>query len=153
MKSEQAIHLVSCLDLAEKRNPNQLDNTGTGPAIGLSLSACIRDIVDGRVSPDQVLGIAASIEARSEEEFKGVTAKYVENFWGTTLGEDVANKYGALALSMYNGGLIIQPRLLIPEKYPSGILRESGNWVFPNEQLDRELGARILSLSSEVFGQ
>ena len=74
--------------------------------IGLSLSHCIRDILDGLVSLDKVLRISAGTKIVTDEDLDYVIAVYRDTYW--TRDPDRAER---IARAMFSQGLIDQPRV------------------------------------------
>lgn len=72
---------------------------------GLSLSLCIRDMIEGRVDPDEVAEIRAGTFIDSQESLEGVIAGYQQYFW-----KHDPERARELVLEFFNEGLIDQPR-------------------------------------------
>lgn len=75
------------------------------PLVGLSLSFCIMDIVEGRVSLDQVERIIAGTCARTAEDWDHVVGVYRLAYWGKD--PDRAER---IARTMIKLGKVDQPR-------------------------------------------
>lgn len=75
--------------------------------IGLSLSFCVADIINGLVNIDDVAFIVSGTRIRNSEDLSDVFATYARNYWDNLpqLGVSVATR-------LYEEGKIIQPRLL-----------------------------------------
>lgn len=73
---------------------------------GLSLSLCIRDIIEKRVPLEQVLKIVARTAARNEEDWIFVIRDYGEDFWGAN-PEEAAR----IAWELIRSGRVEQPSL------------------------------------------
>jgi hypothetical protein len=77
--------------------------------IGFSLGRCVRDIVNGSVSIDDVAFIIAATNIHSEEQLKNVIQDYMyrgdDYLYG--LDEDVCQ---AVALDLWSTNKILQPR-------------------------------------------
>ena len=88
--------------------------------IGTSLGRCLRSILIGEVSKDDVLLIITRTKAETFEQFIGVVKTYFEdggNFTSPTPAEyDIAVKpwheVELLATDLYNSGKIHQPRIV-----------------------------------------
>lgn len=74
--------------------------------IGLSLSFCIADIINGRVNRDDVLYIITGTRIRNVNEFNRVLDSYEDCYWTTnpSLGRKIATDF-------YNRGMLLQPRI------------------------------------------
>lgn len=88
--------------------------------IGLSLSLCVRDIVEGRVELDDVEYIIAGTKISNENEFNEVCEDYKQYYW--THNPSVGK---AIAEHLWNKKKILQPRLynFEPPKIDKGIWR------------------------------
>lgn len=75
--------------------------------IGLSLSYCVADIVNGLVDRNDVAYIIAGTRIRSKADLDGALAVYSFFYWDKNpeLGK-------VIALDFYHRGLLLQPRLL-----------------------------------------
>ena len=49
--------------------------------IGLSVSLCITDIINGHVNVDDVVKIIGSTRARNDDEWNAIIEIYKENYW------------------------------------------------------------------------
>jgi len=92
--------------------------------IGLSLSFCIRDIVEGKVAVEDVRFISAGTCARSKEDWLEVLNSYEKNYWYKQPLECIK-----LAQQFIVEGRIIQPRL--EDQRPCG-----GGGVYPSYWCD-----------------
>lgn len=113
--------------------------------IGLSLSRCIRDIVEGRVEPESVLVIIArtDFDPNVEEQWKdiwegytGYSSRSAPEWRG--LDEDTVL---TCVMYLYNEGKIHQPRQFgaYPRRLPY-------NWlevVLPSIELENNAAARL----------
>jgi hypothetical protein len=114
--------------------------------VGLSLSRCIRDIVDGRVDIADVLVIIArtDFDPRKDDQWTGIWQGYGG---GGTLGGSWSNPewndYGpereadfrGVALELYESGRLHQPRQF--GAYPRRLGYYWLETVLPTEELDR----------------
>jgi hypothetical protein len=73
--------------------------------IGLSLSFCIRDIIEGRVNEEDVICIISNTKITNMDEFDSCCDMYCKVYW-------LSNQRRALYLAMkyWQQGRIIQPR-------------------------------------------
>lgn len=74
--------------------------------VGLSLSFCVRDILDGKVAIEDVAFISANTKCSLLEHWNGVLESYCNIYWRTN-----PNEGERIARHFINAGLIIQPRL------------------------------------------
>jgi hypothetical protein len=77
--------------------------------IGFSYGRCIRDIVNGEVSIDDVAFIIAATAIREEEQLARVVNEYTTR-WDYLAGLD-EEKCHAVALQLWQEGKVLQPRL------------------------------------------
>jgi hypothetical protein len=77
--------------------------------IGFSLGRCVRDIVNGLVKIDDVGWIIASTNIQSEEQLQLVIQSY--SYEPKYLGGLVEDDCQQVALTLYNSGRILQPRM------------------------------------------
>ncbi len=89
--------------------------------IGLSLSFCVADIINGLINRDSVDYIIAGTRIRNGEEFKEVLDKYAPLYWSEDpeLGKEIATVF-------YNRGMVLQPRI-IGGKAPH--IANSSHWL------------------------
>jgi hypothetical protein len=75
--------------------------------IGLSLSFCISDIINGRVDKNDVSFIISGTRIMCDHDLSEVIATYAKYNWQTNpeLGMEIARQF-------YNRGMILQPRVL-----------------------------------------
>lgn len=75
--------------------------------IGLSLSYCVSDIINGRVALADVAFIVSGTRIRDAEDLADVLDTYARNYWSNLpqLGRSVA-------MELWDAGKIIQPRVL-----------------------------------------
>lgn len=75
--------------------------------IGLSLSYCVNDIINGRVDKNNVMFIIAGTRINCERELNDVLENYAKYYWydNPELGMEIAR-------DLYNQGLILQPRVM-----------------------------------------
>ncbi|MBU0978490.1 hypothetical protein KKF92_01540 [Patescibacteria group bacterium] len=94
---------------AEKK-PSRFEDGKETPSnaqvVGLSLSFCVRDIMDGEVQEQDVIQIISSTYARSPQEWDEVIARYKQNYWHVdpTKGEEICRR-------LLVAGKILQPRV------------------------------------------
>jgi hypothetical protein len=114
--------------------------------IGLSLSRCVRDIVDGRVNINDVLLIIArtDFDPRNSEQWTGIWQGYGG---GQTLGSAWSNpewnNYGPereleflnVTLELYESGRLFQPRQV--GAHPRRLGYYWLETVLPSDELDR----------------
>lgn len=81
--------------------------------IGLSLSLCIADVLDGEVVQSDIEYIVSGTCAGNLEVFQGVLADYAKAYWRKAPGEGVR-----IALELYHAGKIHQPRLENSNHFP-----------------------------------
>jgi hypothetical protein len=74
--------------------------------IGLSLSKCIKDVIDGLVKTEDIKCIIARTRIRNTPELVGVVDSYCKLWWKK---DPVLGRY--LAYMFWDTGKIIQPRL------------------------------------------
>lgn len=77
--------------------------------IGFSLGRCVRDIVNGSVSIDDVAFIIAATNIHSEEQLKNVIQDYMYRDDDYLYGLDV-DRCQAISLDLWNTNKILQPR-------------------------------------------
>lgn len=75
--------------------------------IGLSLSFCVSDIINGLVDKYDVAYIIAGTRIRNNEEFKNVLDTYSGIYWNENPEEGKK-----IATDFYNSGRLLQPRIL-----------------------------------------
>jgi|HubBroStandDraft_5_1064220.scaffolds.fasta_scaffold259211_3 hypothetical protein len=91
--------------------------------VGLSLSFCVRDIIEGKVSLDDVAFIYSGTKAETAEHWDGLIYMYSLNYWSTNPSEGER-----LARHFIDNGLIIQPRLE-GKVLRWGPRRSRDNWI------------------------
>lgn len=74
--------------------------------IGLSLSFCIREMVDGKVDPNKVTKIIANTCCRTEDDWQVAFERYRKVLW-----EKKPDECEALARQWIAEGKVEQPRL------------------------------------------
>jgi hypothetical protein len=92
--------------------------------IGLSLSICIKDIIEGRRSKDEVHYIVSDTSFRNETEFQEVLDTYKKSYWRRS--PEVAE---SIAREFFEEGKIWQPKLH-NEEHPRA---SYGFWVITPE--------------------
>lgn len=103
--------------------------------IGFSFGRCIRDIVNGIVSYDDVAWIIASTAMRDEDSVKYVIDDYLyRNDYLLGLDE---SKCMDIGLRLYNEGKVLQPRLQGVHRHQTP---ENALWadMYPTEVADHE---------------
>lgn len=73
---------------------------------GLSLSFCIRDIIEGRVEADDVAEIRAGTYIATEEDLEDVIRSYQRLYWGAD-----PERAAQLVREFFAEGIVVQPRL------------------------------------------
>jgi hypothetical protein len=78
--------------------------------IGLSLSYCVADIINGIVDKNEVAFIICGTNIRCNHDLEDVLNTYARYYWDNTsesteLGKSVAREF-------YNRGMLLQPRVL-----------------------------------------
>lgn len=89
--------------------------------IGLSLSFCVQDILDGKVAEQDVLCIVSGTKAATQEDWAKLLQGY-EIYWHKNVGE----AYN-IAVRLRESGRIVQPRLNGQE--PPNIAASLGHWL------------------------
>lgn len=100
----------------------------SGNLIGLSLSFCIRDVVEGKVNIEQVEKIYSSTRAETDERLTELMRLYKEVYWrkDPERGERIAR-------AMFAQGLIIQNRL---QQGQEDVATDITNGVWVNSEAD-----------------
>lgn len=96
--------------------------------IGLSLSLCIRDVLEGKVAQSDIEHIVAGTCAGNLEAFQEVLAGYAEGYWRKAPEEGVR-----IALELYHAGKVRQPRLENSNHFPVRANRVS--WVQSEDEI------------------
>ena len=94
---------------------------GTQFWIGLSVSSCIKDIIQGKVKEEHVLWIIAGIKVKTQEDYDYVSNIYSKSYWydDPEMGKLIFSRF-------WNGGKILMPRLKDDDNFPSISL---GHWI------------------------
>jgi len=87
--------------------------------IGLSLSYCVRDIINGEVKLEDVEKIIAGTYIDSPDALEEVLEKYSQTYWKAD-----PLKGRAISLQLFKSGKVEQPRL---ERKPGFDISE-GHW-------------------------
>ena len=89
--------------------------------IGLSLTYCIRDIIEDKITVDQVVCIITGTKLHSDEEWDRVLRGSAEAHWKK-------NPVAGMMIARYfkDKDLLIQPRLLGEHRY---ICADEGHWL------------------------
>lgn len=74
--------------------------------VGLSLSLCVRDILQGKVKETEVKEIITNTKITSPEEMKKVFDLYKNSYW-----EENPEECEAIAWRLFTAGKIRQPRI------------------------------------------
>lgn len=82
--------------------------------IGLSLSNCIKDVLDGKVAQSDIELIVAGTCAGNLETFQEVLAGYAASYWSKAPEDGIR-----IALELYHAGKICQPRIANTDHFPS----------------------------------
>jgi hypothetical protein len=85
-------------------------------AVGLSLSICVRDIVEGKIHESRVPLIVAGTRAETPEQFAECLAFYADTYWHPRrselgLGTDFTAECVRTAWMFWDEGRIVQPRV------------------------------------------
>lgn len=75
--------------------------------IGLSLSYCIKDLINGRVDKNDVMFIVSGTRIMCKHDLDCVLANYAKYEW-----QENPENAMSLARELYNRGMIIQPRVM-----------------------------------------
>ena len=108
--------------------------------VGLSYSACLIDIIEGKVKSDDVLIIIArtDFDPHIDEQWKEVWNGYIDRIWYEY--KDRESDFRGETLLLYNSGKIHQPR-----KYGQYQYRSRYNWLetcLPNSELTTNPAAK-----------
>lgn len=95
--------------------------------IGLSVSFCIKAMVDGTVDPNSVDYIIAGIRCENEDDWSRLIDLYNSTYWS-----DCSDQAEKLLKRFRDEGRIIQPRLHGNEHYP---MIADGIWVDNEDQI------------------
>ena len=87
--------------------------------IGLSLSQCIKDIIEGKVKEESVVKIITRTCARNEEEWGMLIYIYQKKYWSNN-----ADQAREICLRLRNAGKIEQPRIKNERIYSL----DNGHW-------------------------
>ena len=94
--------------------------------IGISLSFCVRDIIEGKVQIEDVKEIVAGCRCEDNRDFYSLLERYAENYWYDNPG------FGKnVAIQLWEDNKIIMPRLINNDHYPM-LCDRNGNlrhWV------------------------
>lgn len=96
--------------------------------IGLSLSLCIKDVLDGKFALSDIEHIVAGTCAGNLEAFQGVLADYTKTYWSKAPEEGIQ-----IALELYHAGKVHQPRLENPDHFP--LLLNKLHWVQSEDEI------------------
>lgn len=88
--------------------------------IGLSLSACVKDICTGKVTYEQVEKIISATALQTQEDIEYMLQSYCESYW-----KNFPSQAEMIALRLMSEGKVTQPRL---EGKPCPDIRK-GHWV------------------------
>lgn len=97
--------------------------------IGLSLSFCVLDLVNGKVDWKDVDYIITSTNCPTVKAWLYVVDSYQETYWK----ECKFSAVGA-ATRLLDGGMIRQPRLLDTNHFPN--LNNTGHWVESEDEIE-----------------
>ena len=123
--------------------------------IGLSYSRCVRDIVDGKVSIDNVLVLITrtDFDPRDDEQWSGIWSGYgggTENEYNHGFfsqsnpewaGYHEEDKFRSISIMLYDDGKMHQPRQFgaRPQRRPEIWLEA----VLPNSELEKNPAAKM----------
>lgn len=102
--------------------------------VGLSLSFCVKDIMDGKVHIDDVQFITTGTYATSSSDWDEVINVYRKAYWYSD-----PDHGEAIARRLINDGLILQPRL----EGNRPLFKGNGKWVPVAEYNQIARGASI----------
>jgi hypothetical protein len=116
--------------------------------IGLSYSRCVRDIVDGKVSIDDVLVIISrtDFDPNNAEQWQDIWQGYHQRGgwsnpeWGHYAEED-EDRFRSVSIELWETGKLHQPR-----KFGAHPQRRPEIWleaVLPSEELEKNPAAKI----------
>ena len=122
--------------------------------IGLSYSRCVRDIVDGKVSIDDVLVLITrtDFDPRDDEQWSGIWIGYgggtpiaSRGFFGHSnpewAGYEDEEQFRSVSIELWERGLLHQPR-----KFGAHPARRPEIWleaVLPNSELEKNPSAKM----------
>lgn len=92
------------------------------PMIGMSLSLCVQDVLNGKVALSDIEQIVAGTSAPDLDVFKTVLDGYAESYWSKAPEQGVR-----IALELYHAGKVCQPRLANANHFP--VLQNKVHWV------------------------
>lgn len=97
--------------------------------IGLSLSFCIKDILNGKVNLDNVAGIFTSTMIKSDDDLIMVIDLYCDTYWANPLEDDIDTFARATEVvrELMSSGRIFQPRVMGLEAV--NFANYGGHWV------------------------
>jgi hypothetical protein len=111
--------------------------------IGLSYSRCVRDIVDGKVSIDDVLVLITrtDFDPNDDTQWKGIWEGYhwSNPEWGNYPDED-EDKFRSVSIELWESGKLHQPR-----KFGAHLSRRPEFWletVLPSSELETNPAAK-----------
>lgn len=90
---------------AEQSAPKELREAKPNSLVGLSLSLCVRDILEGKVKEEEVKEIIAGTKADTPESIEKVIREYQETSW-----QEKPEEGAAIAKRLFKAGKISQPR-------------------------------------------
>jgi hypothetical protein len=104
--------------------------------IGLSLSLCVRDLLEGKVRLEDVELVIAGTRAMTMSQFDDMLESYTKDYWrGDPCGKFIA-RY------LFEKGKLFQPREFNPD---AELSIAYGYWVRSNGWLlDRQLKAQVI---------
>jgi len=100
----------------------------SGKMIGLSVSFCIKDIVEGRMRIEDVQKIIGGITARTPECIEEVISQYKKSYW-----LEYPDKAEAIFRRLLAERKIEQPRLVNDQHFP--MLTNHVRWVESEDQI------------------
>ena len=93
--------------------------------IGLSLSWCVKDIIEGKVELDEVEKIICGTRIENPQHFEQVCEHYCAYYWEHNRGRAVL-----IASKLFNSGKLDQPRVR-GEEPPNTC---EGHWIVDGKQ-------------------
>jgi len=96
--------------------------------IGLSASLCVKDILEGKVNPDQVEKIISGISASDERSIDEIVLTYRRGYW-----KEDPNRAEKIFRTLLAQGKIVQPRLVNDRHVP--LIANGQCWVTSEDQI------------------
>lgn len=90
---------------------------------GRSLSFCVKDILSGKVSIDEVGKIVSSTACKNDEDWQGLIKSYSQSYWRDFSSLEIND----IMTQLIYGGKIEQPRLSNGKS--QALFRADGIWA------------------------